>query len=46
MSYVLGIGMNYGLVGVWTAFPFALSIAGILYYRVFKRSVAEMEKEK
>lgn len=43
MSYVLGIHMGYGLVGVWTAFPFALTIAGILYYRVFTRSVADME---
>ena len=41
ISYVLGIYLNLGLVGVWTAFPISLSVAGILYYWIFRKNVVK-----
>ena len=37
LSYLFGITMHGGLVGVWSAFPFGLSVAGGLYYLFFRR---------
>ncbi len=41
ISYVLGIYLDLGLVGIWTAFPFALTTAGILYYWIFRKNVLQ-----
>ena len=41
LGYLFGITLNMGLVGVWLAFPFGLTTAGILYYTAFKRRLAK-----
>ena len=38
-SYFLGIYMNFGIVGIWTAFPICLTVAAVLYYYFFKKKV-------
>lgn len=40
VGYLFGIVLGYGLVGVWCAFPFGLTIAGILYCLRFRKSVS------
>ena len=42
-SYFLGIRMNYGIVGIWTAFPVCLTVAAFLYFYFFQRKVRELE---
>jgi MATE family multidrug resistance protein len=37
LGYLLGIRLHYGLVGIWSAFPFGLTTAGILYYLSFQK---------
>ena len=41
-SYIFGITFGGGLVGVWSAFPFGLTLAGILYYICFKHRLAQL----
>ena len=43
ISYMLGIHFNFGLVGIWSAFPFALTTAGILYYIIFRKETAKLK---
>lgn len=40
LSYIFGIVFGFGLVGVWIAFPFGLTIAGVLYMRAFRKRLA------
>lgn len=35
-GYFFGFIMNWGIVGVWMAFPFGLTSAGIMYYLRFR----------
>lgn len=35
LGYVFGFPCGWGLVGIWMAFPFGLTTAGLLYYREF-----------
>ena len=44
LSWFLGICLGFGLVGIWSAFPVCLTVAGILYYWVFKRSLAKLQQ--
>uniref|UniRef100_A0AB33IUI5 Multidrug-efflux transporter n=1 Tax=Prevotella sp. GTC17254 TaxID=3236794 RepID=A0AB33IUI5_9BACT len=44
-GYLLGIHYQYGLLGIWAAFPIGLTTAGILYYYFFKRRLAAYTKE-
>ena len=37
LGYIFGFLFGWGLMGVWMAFPFGLTTAGVLYYREFKR---------
>jgi len=37
LGYVFGFICGWGLVGIWMAFPFGLTTAGLLYYREFRR---------
>jgi len=43
LSWLLGIRMGYGLVGVWFAFPVCLTCAGVLYFACFRREVRREE---
>ena len=40
LSWILGNFLGFGLVGTWLAFPVCLTVAGILYYIIFKRALA------
>lgn len=42
-SWLLGIHMGYGIMGIWGAFPVGLTVAGVLYYIFFRRQVARLE---
>ena len=35
LGYLFGFVCDWGLVGIWMAFPFGLTTAGLLYYREF-----------
>lgn len=37
LSYILGIGFQWGSAGIWMAFPVALTVAGMLFYWRFKK---------
>ncbi len=39
LSWLLGIHLGYGLIGVWAAFPVCLTTAGVLYYAAFRRGL-------
>ena len=41
MGYIFGILLHMGLVGIWFAFPFGLTTAGVLYYIFFKKRIIE-----
>lgn len=43
LSYVFGIVMGFGLVGVWFSFPFGLTTAGLLYLSAFKKRLKAIE---
>lgn len=45
LSWLFGIHLGYGLVGVWAAFPICLMTAGVLYYVVFRRVLAREQKK-
>ena len=37
LSYILGIGFQWGSAGIWMAFPVALTVAGMLFYWRFNK---------
>lgn len=39
IGYILGFIMGFGLLGIWFAFPFGLTTAGILYFLRFRKSI-------
>ena len=39
LSWFLGIKMGFGLVGIWSSFPVCLTVAGVLYYMIFVKSL-------
>ena len=39
LSWFLGIKMGFGLVGIWSSFPVCLTVAGLLYYIIFRNSL-------
>lgn len=39
LGYFLGIYFKGGIIGIWSAFPFGLTVAGILYRVYFKRTL-------
>lgn len=45
LGYALGFIFKMGLLGVWLAFPFGLTIAGALYWRRFKKELTLIEKQ-
>lgn len=36
LSWLLGIQFGFGLVGIWSAFPVCLTVAGLLYFIILK----------
>ncbi len=46
LSYLMGVTLGWGALGVWMAFPIALSVAGFLYARHFLRLTLKMASEK
>lgn len=38
LSYLLGFTCGFGFVGIWSAFPLSLILAGSLYYYYFRRA--------
>ena len=44
MGYTLGFPCDMGILGIWTAFPFGLTAAGLLFWRRFEKEVRKMEK--
>lgn len=46
LSYVFGIMLHLGLIGVWLSFPFGLTTAGLLYMMAFMRRLGKVEKEE
>lgn len=36
LSWLLGIYFGFGLVGIWSAFPVCLTVAGVLYFIILK----------
>ena len=42
VGYFFAFILNWGLVGIWMAFPFGLTSAGIMYYLRFKWSVRKL----
>ncbi len=43
MGYTLGFPCGMGILGIWIAFPFGLTAAGILYRHRFMKEVEKME---
>lgn len=41
LSWLLGIRLGYGLVGIWAAFPVCLTCAGVLYWWKFRKKNEE-----
>lgn len=37
LGYIFGFVCGWGLVGIWMAFPFGLTTAGLLYYKEFRK---------
>ena len=44
LGYILGFPCGLGILGIWTAFPFGLTIAGYLYWHRFIKEVRKMEQ--
>lgn len=42
IGYVLGIHFHWGVTGIWWAFPFGLTIAGLLYRYYFYKKLKEI----
>ena len=43
LGYIFGVIMNYKLLGVWYAFPFGLTLSGILYYFYYLKGLKRIE---
>lgn len=41
LSYILGIQFQWGPVGIWMAFPVALTVAGMLFYWRFNKRLSQ-----
>ncbi len=46
MGYTLGFPCGIGILGIWIAFPFGLTAAGVLYWHRFIKEVKKMENGK
>lgn len=46
LGYILAFQLGMGILGVWIAFPFGLTTAGLLYWHRFKKEVAIKGKKR
>ena len=46
MGYILGFPLKFGIVGIWAAFPFGLTVAGVLFWRKFRSELRKMEASR
>lgn len=46
LGYVLGFIANFGILGIWLAFPFGLTLAGVLYRQRFRKELKKLEGRK
>lgn len=46
LSWLFGIYLQGGLVGIWSAFPICLTTAGILYYLYFRRALQKITVQR
>lgn len=46
LSYLFGIVMDFGLVGVWFSFPFGLTTAGLLYLMAFRKRLDQIGRPR
>ena len=44
LGYLFGVVMNYQLIGIWYAFPFGLTTAGLLYYVYYQKGLKRIEE--
>lgn len=44
ISYICGITLHWGLMGIWMGFPFALTLAGIGYYVCYRANLKEEQR--
>ena len=44
LGYTLGIPCGLGILGIWIAFPFGLTIAGEMYRRRFEKELKKIEE--
>ena len=44
LGYLFGVVMNYQLIGIWYAFPFGLTTAGLLYYIYYQKGLKRIEE--
>ena len=46
IGFLLGIKLNFGIQGIWYAFPFGLTTAGMLYYYFFRKELNKLANKK
>ena len=39
LSWLFGVYFQWGLVGIWSSFSIPLTLAGIIYYWVYRRKL-------
>lgn len=44
LGYTLGFTCGMGILGIWIAFPFGLTIAGVMYRRRFEKELKKIEQ--
>lgn len=46
VGYICGFVLNWGIIGIWMAFPFGLTVAGLLFYFRFRYKTKQFLREK
>ena len=46
MGFLLGIKLNFGIQGIWYAFPFGLTTAGMFYHYFFRKELNKLSSSK
>ena len=44
LSYLFGVTLDLGLIGVWYSFPFGLTTSGLLYFLAFRRQLDRLTR--